>query len=56
MIRCTSQGFPSWGPGSTSPQLEKRVMYGRLCQHTRALLYLLYTQLEISFNNPNTAV
>ena len=29
---------------------ENRVMYGGLYQHTREILYLLYTQPEISFN------
>ena len=29
---------------------ENQVMYGGLCQHTRVVLYLLYTQPEISFN------
>ena len=31
-------------------QLGNRVMYGGLYQHTRVVLYLLYTQPEISFN------
>ena len=28
------------------PSWENRVMYGGLCQHTRVVLYLLYTQLK----------
>ena len=31
-------------------QLGNRVMYGGLRQHTRVVLYLLYTQPKISFN------
>ena len=48
IIRLTSLGFPSWCPESTRPtdscfqgnSCENLMMYGRLYQHTRVVLYL----------------
>ena len=48
IIRCTSHGFPSWCPESTRPtdscfqdtSCENLMMYSRLYQHTRVVLYM----------------
>ena len=48
IIYCTSLGFPSWCPESTRPtdscfqgtSCENLMMYSRLYQHTRVVLYI----------------
>ena len=50
IIRCTLLGFPSWCPESTRPtdlcfqgtSCENLMMYGRLYQHTRLVLYIYF--------------
>ena len=58
IIRHTPRGFHSWCPGSTGPldecfqgtSWENRVMFFGLYQPMMVVLYLLYTQPEISFS------
>ena len=49
IIRRTSLGFPSWCPESTRPtdSVKNLMMYGRLYQHTRVVLYILYHRLLV---------
>ena len=39
----------SVGPVLSGHQLENRMMYGELCQHTRVVSHLLYTKPEYPF-------
>ena len=55
IIHRTSQGFHIRTRASRATSWENRVMYFRLYQHTRVVLYLLYTQAKISFNYCKTA-
>ena len=58
MIPRTSLGFPSWCPESTRPtdsyfqgiSCENLMMYGKLCQHTRVVLYMYSRSGLVYFN------
>ena len=51
------EAWVRWNSAFRAPAGEKNeITYGRLCQHMMVVLYLLYTQPQISFKNSITTL